>query len=159
LDKVVTDFLALIFNARPRLTASRAFLREAATSDRDVAWHAHSLPLQFVAVTFTLEDSDDTPELVWPGSHLLPDLLWAGEHMSLPEARRANAADLSHAIAQREARVRALVHGQDPRRINSAAGRRTIRHANLIHAITPPRPLLQRRSLTGWSCPSFVVPC
>lgn len=159
LDKVLTDFLALLFGAAPRLIESRAFLRETAPPDRDVAWHACSLPLQFVAVTFALEDSQEAPALVWPGSHRLPDLLWAGEHVSLPEARRANAADLSIAIAQREARVRGLLHGQEPRRLDAIAGQRTIRHANLVHAVTSPQPPLQRRTLTAWYCPSFVIPC
>jgi len=159
LDTALTDFLALIFGARPRLTASRAFLREAATPDRDVAWHAYTLPLQFVAVTFTLEDSDDGPDFVWPGSHLLPDVLWAGAYVSLPEARRGNAPDLHHAIGGREARIRALVQGQEPRRLEAAAGRRTIRHANLIHAVAAPEPPSQRRSLTAWYCPSHVAPC
>lgn len=159
LDKTVTDFLSLIFGARPRLTASRAFLREAMTPDRDVAWHAFSLPLQFVAVTFALEDSDDGPAFAWPGSHRLPDLLWAGEHVSLPEALRANAIDVARAIARREERVRALVHGQDPRRLKSLAGTRLIRHANLIHTVEAPDPPFQRRSLTAWYCPLHVVPC
>lgn len=159
LDKAVMDFLSLIFEARPRLTASRAFLREAATPDRDAAWHAYTLPLRFVAVTFALEDSDDGPAVAWPGSHRLPDLLWTEEHVSLPEARRANAVDLHHAIARREQRVRALLHGQDPRRLKSAAGTRTIRHANLIHAVAAPESPSQRRSLTAWYCPSHVAPC
>jgi hypothetical protein len=159
LDKVLTDFLALIFGAPPRLIESRAGLRDAAQPDRDVAWHACSLPLQFVAVTFTLEDSQQGAALAWPGSHRLPDLLWAEEHVSLPEARRAGVADLQSAIAQRETRVRSLLHGQEPRQLDAIAGRRTIRHANLIHASTAPQPLLQRRTLTAWYCPSYVVPC
>jgi hypothetical protein len=159
LDKVLTDFLALIFGAPPRLTASRAYLRESAAPDRDVAWHACSLQLQFVAVTFSLEDSRQGPAMAWPGSHRLPDLLWAGEHVSLPEARRADAADLQSAIARRQAGVSALLHGQEPRQLEAIAGRRTIRHANLIHAVTAPRAPLQRRTLTAWYCPSFVVPC
>jgi hypothetical protein len=159
LDKAITDFLSIIFCARPKLTASRAFLREATTPDRDVAWHAHSLPLQFVAVTFALESSDDSPEVVWPGSHRLPDLPWAGEHVSLAEAGRANAANLDHATARREQSVRALVHGQDPRRLSRSAGSRMIRHANLIHAAAPPAPPFQWRSLTAWYCPSHVAPC
>jgi hypothetical protein len=159
LDKVLTDFLALIFGAPPMLIESRAFLREAATPDRDVAWHACSLPLQFVAVTFALEDSQEGPTLPWPGSHRLPDLLWAGEHVSLPEARRANAPELPLATAQREARIHGLLHGQEPRRQDAVAGQRTIRHANLIHAVAAPRPPLQRRTLTAWYCPSYVMPC
>lgn len=159
LDKVLTDFLAVIFGSPPRLFESRAFLREAAPPDRDAAWHACSLPLQFVAVTFAVEDSQDGAALVWPGSHRLPDLLWAEEHISLAEAHRANATDLPHAITQREARVRGLLHGQEPRRLDAIAGRRAIRHANLIHAATVPPPPLQRRTLTAWYCPSYVVPC
>ena len=159
LDRVLTDFLALIFGAPPRLFESRAGLRDALPPDRDVAWHACSLPLQFVAVTFTLEDSQDGAALAWPGSHRLPDLLWAEEHVSLPEARRAGAPDLESAIAQREARVRGLLHGQEPRQLEAIAGRRTIRHANLIHAAAAPPPPLQRRTLTAWYCPSYVVPC
>ena len=159
LDDAVTDLLSLIFNARPRLTASRAFLREVATPDRDVAWHDFTLPRQFVAVMFALEDSDDGPAVAWPGSHRLPDLPWPGGQISLAEARRANAADLHHAISGREARVRALVHGQDPRRLKSLAGTRTIRHANLIHAVAAPNPPSQRRSLTAWYCPAYVAPC
>ncbi len=159
LDKALTDFLTLIFGAPPRLTASHAFLRETATPDRDVGWHAYSLPLQFLAVTFTLEESENGSASAWPGSHRLPDLLWAREHVSLPEARRANAADLDVAIAEREGRVRALLHGQEPRRLDGSAGRRAIRHANLIHAAAGPRAPLQHRSLTAWYCPSYVVPC
>jgi hypothetical protein len=159
LDQVLTDFLALIFGAPPRLIESRAGLRDVVPPDRDVAWHACSLPLQFVAVTFTLEDSQQGPLLAWPGSHRLPDLLWAEEHVSLPEARRAGAADLQSAMAQREARVRRLLHGQEPRQLDVIAGRRTIRHANLIHAAAAPQPPAQRRTLTAWYCSSYVVPC
>jgi hypothetical protein len=158
LDKVLTDFLAVIFGAPPRLIESRAFLRQAAPPDRDVAWHACSLPLQFVAVTFALEDSQEGPALAWPGSHRLPDLLWVGEYISLPEASRADAADVQGVIAQREERVRALLHGQEPRRQGAIAGQRAIRHANLIHAVAAPQPPLQRRTLTAWYCPTYVVP-
>jgi hypothetical protein len=159
LDKAVTDFLTVLFEAPPRLTASRAFLREGAPPDRDVAWFGHSLPLQFVAVTFELQDCEDGPALVWPGSHRLPDLVWGQEHVTLAEARRAGASGLEQALAQREQRVRALVHGQEPREIGSAVGRRMVRHANLIHAVTAPEPPRQRRSLTAWYCPSYVSPC
>ena len=159
LDKVLTDFLAMLFGAPPHLIESHAFLRETAPPDRDAATHACSLPLQFVAVTFVLEDSQEGPALTWPGSHRLPDLLWAGQHVSLAEARRANAADLPRAIARREAHVRGLLHGQEPRRLDAVAGRRIIRHGNLIHAVAAPRPPLQRRTLTAWYCPSYVVPC
>jgi hypothetical protein len=158
LDKALMDFLSLIFNARPQLTASAAYLREAAAPDRDVAWHGFSLPLHFVAVTFPLENSDDGPAVAWPGSHRLPDLLWSGTHISVAEARRANAPDLDHAIVRREERVRALLHGQDPRRLNAQAGMRWIRHPNLIHAVAAPTPPFQRRSLTAWYCPSYVSP-
>ena len=41
LDKAVTDFLSLLFDARPRLTGSRGYLRDAAAPERDVAWQAH----------------------------------------------------------------------------------------------------------------------
>ena len=159
LDKVLTDFLALIFSAPPRLIESRAFLRETAPPDRDAAWHACSLPLQFAAVTFSLEDSPECPAMAWPGSHRLPDLLWAEEHVSLSEAHRADAGDLQRAIARREVRVRSSLHGQEPRRLDAVAGRRVIRHANLIHAVAAPQPPLQRRTLTAWFCPSYVVPC
>ncbi len=159
LDKVLTDFLALIFGAPPRLIESHGFLREAAVPERDVAWHACSLPLQCVAVTFALEDGSDGAALAWPGSHRLPDLPWAEEYVSLPEARRADAMDLQPAIAQREDRVRASLHGQQPRRLEAIAGRRTIRHANLIHATVAPHPPQQRRTLIAWYCPSYVVPC
>jgi hypothetical protein len=168
LDRSVTDFLTLLFEARPRLTASRAFLREAATADRDVAWFGHTLPLRFVAVTFMLEDGspEGSPEdpaagaaLAWPGSHRLADLPWAGEHVNLAEARRAGGVDLEAALATREARIRDLVHGQEPRRTRSWSGSRMIRHANLIHAVTAPEPPLQRRTVTAWYCPYHVLPC
>lgn len=168
LDQSVTDFLTLLFEAKPRLTASRACLREAAAPDRDVAWFGHTLPLRFAAVTFTLEDGapEGSPEdlaggavLVWPGSHRLPDLPWSREHVNLTEARRAGAPGLEEAIARRETVVRALVHGREPRRVHSWAGSRTIRHANLIHAVTAPEPPLQRRTVTAWYCPYHVVPC
>jgi hypothetical protein len=159
LDKQLTDLLALIFDSRPRLTASRAYLREASAPERDVTWYAHSVPLQFVAVTFALEDSEDGPAVAWPGSHRLPDLPWAREHVSLPEASRARSPDLHIEVARREDRVRALVRGQDPRRLKSSIGTRTIRHANLIHAVAEPEPPMQRRSLTAWYCPSHIVPC
>jgi hypothetical protein len=172
LDKSVTDFLTLLFEARPRLTASRAFLRQAAAPERDVAWLGHTLPLRFVAVTFTLEDGspEGTPEdlaggaaLIWSGSHRLPDLPWAGEHLTLAEARRAGApglkaGGLEAAMAQREAAIQGLLHGQQPRRIHSWAGSRTIRHANLVHATTAPEPPLQRRTVTAWYCPFHVAP-
>jgi hypothetical protein len=159
LDKTVTDFLSLIFDARPRLTASQACLREAATPERDVAWRAHTLPLQFAAVTFSLDDTEAAPVSVWPGSHRMPDLLWAGEYVTLPEARRGNAGGLDEEIGRREALVRALVQGRDARRLHPTAGTRMIRHAKLIHAVDAPRAPFQRRSLTAWYCPSHVAPC
>ena len=42
LDTSITGFLALIFGSRPRLTASKAFLRESAAPDRDAAYQAYS---------------------------------------------------------------------------------------------------------------------
>ncbi len=168
LDKSVTDFLTLLFEARPRLTASRAFLREATSPDRDVAWFGHTLPLRFAAVTFTLEDGspEGSPEdlvggaaLAWPGSHRLPDLVWGSEHVNLDEARRAGAIDLEAALARRETSIRDLLHGQEPRRLHSWAGSRMIRNANLIHAVEAPEPPLQRRTVTAWYCPSHVAPC
>jgi hypothetical protein len=158
LDKAVTNFLSLLFGAQPRLTASQAFLRQAAAPDRDGAWNACSLPLQFVAVTFALEETEAGATLAWPGSHRLPDLSWPGGQLALSEARRANAPGLELALAHREDRVRALVHGQDARRLHVRFGMRMIRHANLIHAADPPSPPLQRRTLTAWYCPSFVTP-
>ena len=157
LDRQVMDFLSVLFEAPPRLTASRGWLREAAAPDRDVAWNSHTLPLQFVAVTFCLEDSEDGPAFVWPGSHRLPDLLWHGGHVSLPEARRAGVPEA--ALAGREISVRALLQGREPRRLASRSGVRMIRHANLIHAVDAPEPPSQRRSLTAWYCPSYVEPC
>jgi len=159
LDKVVIDFLSVLFDARPRLTASQAFPRREAPPERDVAWHAYSLPLQFVAVTFALDDSVHGPDLVWPGSHRLADLPWADGHVSLPEARRAGSAGLERAMARREDLVRGLVRGQEPRRLEPTSGTRTVRHANLIQAVTAPEPPERRRSLTAWYCPSYVSPC
>jgi hypothetical protein len=159
LDKTVTDFLSLLFDAPPKLTASRADLRLGVAPERDVALFPHTLPLQFVAVTFALENSEDGPSFVWPGSHRLPDIRWPGEDLSLTEARRANARGLERAAAGREDRVRALVHGQEPRRIGSSSGTRMVRHANLIHWIVAPEPAVQRRSLAAWYCPAYVAPC
>jgi len=158
LDKTLVDFLSLIFDARPRLAASAAFLRETTPPDRDVAWHAFSLPLQFVAVTFALETSEDGPALAWHGSHRLPDLPWGGAHISLAEAGRANDLEIDRALTRREERVRALLHGQEPTRVGSRSGMRMVRHANLIHAVAAPAAPMQRRSLTAWYCPAHVAP-
>ena len=49
LDKAVTDFLSLLFDSRPKLTGSRAWLREASTLERDVAWQAQTAPVRAVA--------------------------------------------------------------------------------------------------------------
>jgi hypothetical protein len=159
LDPTVTDFLGLLFDARPRLTASRGYLRQAATPDRDAAWYSHTLPLQFVAVTFDLDDNAEGSALAWPASHRLPDLPWAGEHVSLAEARRMRAPGLDAAVARHEEQVRALLRDREPRRLECGFGVRVIRHANLIHAVEPPPPPLQRRVITAWYCPSFVAPC
>jgi hypothetical protein len=159
LDQTVTDFLSLLFGAPPRLTASRGNLRDAAPPDRDVAWHAYTLPLCFVAVTFALEATETGPALAWPGSHRLPDLPWPGGHVTLSEAWRDNPSASRPPMAARETRVRALLHGQAPRRLIASSGTRMIRHPNLIHAAEPPEPPMQRRALTAWYCPSFVSPC
>jgi hypothetical protein len=159
LDKAITDFLSLLFEAPPKLTASRAFLRQSLSPDRDVARHAFTLPLSFAAVTFLLEDPADHQIAVWPGSHRLPDLPWDREHIALPEARRVDARLLDQAVATREATVRTLVRGQQPRRLSPPAGSRLVRHANLIHTVDPPEAPLQRRALTAWYCPSHVEPC
>jgi hypothetical protein len=159
LDKAVTDFVSLIFQAPPQLTASRASLRETSPPDRDVARHAYTLPLQFLAVTFSLEQSDEARVSVWPGSQRLPDLPWSGFHITLAEAQRAKATSLEREIERREQLVRGLVHQEEPRWLRPGAGSRTIRHANLIHAIEAPRLPLQRRTITGWYCPSHVEPC
>jgi len=55
-------------------------------------------------------------------------------------------------MALREERVRALVHGQEPRRLTASAGKRVIRHGNLIHAVAAPgtafaAPLADRRGI------------
>jgi hypothetical protein len=159
LDKQVTDVLSAIFEARPRLTATRAFLRQEAVPDRDVSWFAHTLPLQFIAVTFSLEDTEANGITIWRGSHRLPDLPWFGDQVSIAEAYRAGAPGLEAALAHREDIVRALVEGREPRTIGVSSASRTIRHANLIHAIRPPEPPGRQRSLTAWFCPSHVAPC
>jgi len=159
LDQTVTDFLSLLFGARPRLTASRGFLRDVAAPERDVAWHAYTLPLNFVAVTFALEDTPAGPALAWPGSHRLPDLPWPGGHVTFTEAYRDNPHGLDQARAGREAHVRAMLHGQEPRGLTTSLGTRMIRHPNLIHAAEWPAPPSQRRALTAWYCPSYVFPC
>jgi hypothetical protein len=159
LDPTVTDFLSLLFDARPLLTGSRAFLRESAAPERDVAWFGHTLPLQFVAVTFALDVSDAGPAYVWPGSHRLRDMPWDRRHVTLSEALRNGAGGLGREIARREDVVRGLVRGHEPRRLDASEGRRMIRHANLIHAASAPEPPAQRRSLTAWYCPSHVAPC
>jgi hypothetical protein len=141
-DKQVTDPLSALFDSRPRLTATRGFLREQGAPDRDVAWFAHTLPLQFLAVTFSLDDAESGVS-AWTGSHRLPDLPWSG------------AADLR----EREAAVRALIVRQEPRAIPHHSGSRTIRHANLIHAVRAPEQPLQHLTLTAWYCPSHVTPC
>jgi hypothetical protein len=159
LDPTVTDFLSLLFGARPRLSASRAYVRHMAPPDRDVARHAYTLPLNFVAVTFALEDTPAGPALAWPGSHRLPDLPWPGGHVTLSEASRHGPRGLEQALAGREAKVRALLHDQVPRRLTTTIGSRMIRHPNLIHAAERPEPPAQRRALTAWYCPSYVCPC
>ena len=160
----VRDALASIFDAPPRLTASRAWLREAAAADRDVSWFAHSLPLQCAAVTFSLEDGE--PDVAgtyyiaaWPGSHHWPDLPWAGAHPSWSEARRMGLPDLASELAGRESRVRRLIGERDPAAFAVARGTASIRHVNLIYTVQPPEPPLRQRTLTAWYCPSFVVPC
>jgi hypothetical protein len=158
LDRSITDFLSLIFGSRPKLTASKAYLRESAAPDRDAAYQAYTLNLSFAAVTFSLQEADDAQLSVWPGSHRWPDLLWAGEHVSLPEASRANVSGLEHEIARREGLVRDLLRGRDPGRPGLSAGTRMIRHANLIHAADPPEAPKQQRSLTAWYCPAHVEP-
>lgn len=162
LDKAVTDFLTLLFDARPRLFASQAYLRQAAAAERDVATVAVSLPLQFAAVTFALEDTDRGATLVWPGSHRLPDLPFPGGALSLPEARRTGAPGLANALADRPARIAALIAalapGRSPRLVAASPRARMARHASLIHAAEPPTPPGERRSLTAWYCPAYVVP-
>jgi hypothetical protein len=158
LDDAVTKFLSSLFDSRTRLVASRAFLREACTPERDVTWNAISLPLQFVAVTFGLEDGDTGADLAWPGSHRLRDLPWPGGHVTVSEARRAGTRGLERSLAEREERVRALVHGHDPCRFPTRFGTRMIRHANLIHAAEPPEAPSQRRSITAWYSPIFAIP-
>ena len=159
LDPAVTDFLSLLFDAPPKLTASRGFPRQAAAPERDVAWLAHSLPLQCVAVTFDLEDSDEGLACVWPGSHRLPDLPWCGQHVTLAEAKRSGAMGVGQEMTRRQERVRALVQDQEPRRLNAFSGTRMIRHVNLIHSVDAPSASQQRRTLTAWYCPSYVTPC
>jgi hypothetical protein len=120
--------------------------------------------MQAVAVTFDLEagdldDCDQGSARAWPGSHLLPDLPWDGEHVTLTEARRTGALNLDLALAGREDRVRALVHGREPRRLGTPPGNRMIRHMNLIHSAEPPPLPLQRRTMTAWYCPAYVTLC
>ena len=95
LDRSIADFLALLFDARPCLTATRATLREARAPRRDAAWYKHSLPLQFVAVTFALEDTGAGSVTVWPGSHRLPGLNPAAPAYKLPHS--LGAATVLHA--------------------------------------------------------------
>lgn len=156
LDRQVLDFLTLIFEAPPRLAASRAGLRQAWPADRDVAWTSFSLPLQTVAVTFCLEETPATLNSVWPGTHRLPDVPWPGGHISLPEARRIGltAPDLAaHARA-----IESLTEGRGQVTHESALGFRTIRHPNVIHTHRAPEPPGRHLLMTAWYCPSFVVP-
>ena len=159
LDRRVTDALALLFDAKPKLTASRAGLRQPLAPDRDVARAAHALPLQFVTVTFVLEDNPAGLASVWPGSHRLPDLPWSRSHICFSEALREGAPGLTEAMERREATVLNLVAGREPRALAAAFGARTIRHANLVHAVRAPAPPSRWRSLTGWYCPSHGTPC
>ncbi len=164
----IRDTLARIFEAPPRLTASRAWLREDTAPDRDVSWLAHSLPLQCVAVTFSLEEEAPFHLAAWPGSHHWPDILWADLHPSLPEASRLGLAaptaaarreTPAAAAAHRETMVRAAIGERDPVAYEVPPGTALVRHVNLIHTVQPPEPLRQRRVLTAWYCPAHVAPC
>ncbi len=156
----VTEALSLLFDAPPRLTASRAFLRPEMEADRDAAWFDYSLPLRFAAVTFVLEDADaDAGQIsIWPGSHRLPDLGWPTGHVSLTEARRMGMTGLTETTARRQDRVMDLLGDRTPRILPHAAGTVMIRHPNLIHAASAPAALSRRKTLTAWYCPSYVVP-
>ncbi|MSP03271.1 MAG: hypothetical protein EXR07_19840 [Acetobacteraceae bacterium] len=157
-DKAILDFLSLIFDAPPRLTASRAFLRQAAPPDRDVSWFAHTLPLQFVAITFALEDAESGMEIVWPGSHRLPDLPWDTAHLTMSEVRRTGTHDLDGAMARRGDRVHALLRGRDSMAFEAKPGTAMARHANLIYTVQSPEPPRQQRGLTARYCSSHVQP-
>jgi len=157
-DRQITDALSLIFEAKPKLTASRASLRLPVAADRDVAWMAHALPLQFATVTFTLEETGGNLASVWPGSHRLPDLLWSGQHICFSETNWADTRDMNLALARREHSVLSLVAGREPRPLTQTFGARTIRHANLIHATSAPESPGRWRSLTAWYCPSHGTP-
>ena len=156
LDQSVIDVLTLIFDAPVHLTASRASLRWPVPPDRDAAWFAHSLPLQFVAITFSLEAGATGSETVWPGSHRLPDLPWSGTCVSLSEARRIGTGHPG--ISQRVDIVQSLLRNHEPRLIAATFGSRMIRHANLFHAAEAPVAPMHRRAVTAWYCPSYVVP-
>ncbi len=166
LAPAVTAALSLIFDAPPRLTASVAWLRQRATPDRDLAWHAHSLPLRCAALTLWLDPiglgADDAAVWIWPGSHHLPDLPFPDGRLTLtdigPAPPWARPSGREEAARQRRQRMEELLAGYDARRLAPVEGARTIRHVNLVHAITPPAAPRPARAVTAWYCPSYVTP-
>jgi hypothetical protein len=154
LDPQLLEFLTHIFDAPPRLTASRGALRASAGPERDVAWFPHSLPLRFLAVTVCLEERTTDLTSVWPGSHHLPDLPFPDESPDPLSARQAGEFD----PARRASAIERLIQGRLTAAFEMRFTDRVIRHGNLIHMIRPPEPPSRHRMLTAWYCPDHVMP-
>lgn len=159
LDPEICQILTVLFDAPPRLTHSRAFLRQNVPPDRDAAWFGHTRPVEFVAVTVALEVDQTGSAFAWRGTHRAPDLSWPGGYVALSDAMRTHAPWVAEALAHRAGRVAALIDGREALGLDTMPGSRFVRHAYTIHSVEAPAPPVQQRSLTGWYCPSYVQPC
>lgn len=159
LDPEICQALTTIFDAPPRLTHSRAFLRQETPPDRDSAWFAHTRPLQFAAVTIALEVDQTSSAYAWTGTHHAPDVLWPGGHIALSDAMRTHGPWVPEALARRTDQIADIMARHETFGLDTMAGSRFIRHAHTIHRVHAPAHPIQQRSLTGWYCPSYVQPC
>ena len=161
----VTEFLGLLFDARPFASQSLGFLRGSAQEPhQDSAYVAYSIPRQFAASWIALEDV--TPlagELFYyVGSHRrLEDFLYCERYKSVAEATRLTGEtqfrpQIERHVASLQERCESL--GITKQTFLAKRGDVLIWHADLVHGGQPVSHDVTRKSIVTHYCPKHLVP-
>lgn len=161
----ISEFLGLIFEAKPFASQTLGFLRGSAQEGhQDSAYVPYTLPRHFAATWAALEDVTlGAGELFYyVGSHRFPDFLYRGAFKSVSEAQRM-AGGTGNIREDIEAHVRGLEEGAKAlgmeRTVFAAkAGDVLVWHADLVHGGHPVSQDVTRKSLVTHYSPKYAAP-
>ena len=160
----VTEFLALIFEAKALASQTLGFLRGSAQEGhQDSAYVPYTLARGFSASWIALEDvTIGAGELFYyVGSHRLADFLYDGAFKCVSEARRINGE--AEYRPQVERHVESLVRRAEEMGLRKEVfaakkGDALIWHADLVHGGNPVSREITRKSVVTHYCPKYCVP-